>query len=306
MSRIHRIYVAAHRGDLRLTRICVASVRTWYPQIPIFLLKDEVGGAFCTREIEEVWNVQLWPTAERTFGWGFIKLEPLFDSERVRYLMLDSDIVFLGRVIDALETFDADFVVQKELQPDQDVAPLYFDAAKIRASLNPHFAEPAFTFNSGQYVATSGLIRRTDFDDLVVWSEPRRVRYPEMFNPGDQGVLNYVVNEQCAAGTLSVARTPFMKWGREEMAEFDLAALDDASPYPFVIHWAGLKKVRMGQMLRADILRHFERAYYARIDNGFARSHMRIIRSEAERWRSRGVRLIGKLTGRVSSSPGRT
>ena len=306
MSRIDRIYVAAHRGDLRLTRICIASVRTWYPEIPIFLLKDEVGGTFCTREIEEVWNVRLWPTAEHIFGWGFIKLEPLFDSERIRYLMLDSDTVFLGRVIDALEKFATDFVVQEELQSAQDVAPLYFDAAKIRHSFNPRFSGAAFTFNSGQYVATSGLISRKDFGDLVVWSEPRRVRYAEMFNPGDQGVLNYVVNERFAAGTLSVARTPFMKWGREEMAEFDVAALGDASPYPFVIHWAGLKKVRLGQMLRADILRHFERAYYARIANGFARRRLRIVRSEAERWRSRGVRLMGKITGRVSSSRGHT
>ncbi|MEO6209678.1 MAG: hypothetical protein ABIQ10_06070 [Gemmatimonadaceae bacterium] len=282
----------------------MASIRQWYPEIPIFLLKDDVSGPFCTREIEDVWNVQLWPTAERSFGWGFIKLEPLFGAERIRYLILDSDIVFLGRVIDALEKFDTDFVVQQELQPERDVAPLYFDSARIRASINPVFPGPSFTFNSGQYVATAGLVSREDFGDLVVWSEPRRVRYPDMFNAGDQGVLNYVVNQRAAAGAITVARTPFMKWSREEMSEFAVAMLGEASPYPFVIHWAGLKKARLGQMLRADILRHFEGAYYAKVSNGFTRRRSRILRTEIERWYSRGGRVAGKIVRRLRSIPG--
>lgn len=294
MSRIDRVYIAAHRRDLRLTRICVASVRRWYPEIPIFLLKDEVNGTFCTQEIEERWDVQLWPTGPRSFGWGFIKLEPLFTAHRSRYLMLDSDIVFTGRVIDALETFDTDFVVQEEQQPAHDIPNLYFDAAKIRASVDPSFTGPAFTFNSGQYVATSGLIRREDFGDLVVWSEPRRVRYSEMFNPGDQGVLNYVVLERLVAGALTVARTPFMKWGSAEMAEFKVSSLGHDSPYPYLIHWAGLKNLRLRRMLRADILRHFERAYYERISFGPVRHWARLVREEAERWQRRAVRLLSR------------
>lgn len=291
MSRIDRVYIAAHRGDLRLTRICVASVRRWYPDISIFLLKDEANGPFCTREIEEAWNVQLWPTGQRSFGWGFIKLEPLFDSTGTRYLMLDSDIVFLGPVIDALEKFESDFVVQEEQQPAHDVPNLYFDSMRIRTALKPDLPDPPFTFNSGQYVGTSGLIRREDFGDLVEWSEPRRVRYPEMFNPSDQGVLNFVVLERLRAGGISVARSPFMKWGRQEMSEFRVDAMTENSPYPYVIHWAGLKDVRLRRMLRGDILRHFERAYYSRIPLGPARLCARIVADDVSRTFRRGVRL---------------
>lgn len=296
MRKIDRVYIAVHRGDLRLTRICVASVRRWYPHIPIYLLKDEVNGAFSTKEIEETWDVRLWNTPQRSFGWGFIKLEPLFHEERVRYLILDSDIVFLGKVIDALEEFDSDFVVQEELQPSHDVPNLYFDATKIRMSLNPAITAPAFTFNSGQYVATSGLVNREDFGDLVVWSEPRRIRYRGMFNLGDQGVLNYVLLQKVAACALTVARTPFMKWGREEVSTFDVAKLDSDSPYPFVIHWAGLKKLRLRRMLRADILRHFEQAYYSRVAYGRTRHWARLIHDETERWARRGRRLVARAT----------
>jgi hypothetical protein len=294
MSRIDRVYIATHRRDLRLTRICIASVRRWYPQIPIFLLKDETNGSFSTREIEATWNVALWPTQIRSFGWGFIKLEPLFDRERHRFLILDSDIVFLGKVIDALEKFDADFVVQEEVQPPTQIPDLYFDPARIRRSLNPALPDPAFTFNTGQYVGTSGLLSRDDFEELVVWKEPRRVKYPEMFNPSEQGVLNYVVLGKHAAGSISVARTPFMKWGEEEMSPFDVRSLDGDSPYPYLIHWAGLKKLRLRAMLRADILRHFESAYYQRLSFGPARKWSRLVSEEVERWYRRVGRLIAR------------
>lgn len=285
------IYVATHRADLRLTRICVASIRRWYPSIPIFLLKDEANGPFDTREIERIWNVKLWPTSKQPYGWGFIKLQPLFDTTGIRFLMLDSDIVFLGPVIDALEKFDTDFVVQEEVQPPEDVPNLYFDPARIRATRDPDFPDPAFTFNTGQYVGTSGRIQREDFGDLVEWTAPRRVRYPEMFNPSEQGVLNFVVLERLRAGAISVARTPFMKWGRDEMSGIRVDALTESSPYPYVIHWAGLKDVRLRRMLRGDILRHFERAYYSRILFGSARLCARIVAADVSRTYRRGMRL---------------
>lgn len=289
------VYIATHRADLRLTRICVASIRRWYPSIPIFLLKDEANGSFDTSEIEQVWNVDRWPTSGLPYGWGFIKLQPFFDTKGTRFLMLDSDIVFLGRVIDALEKFDTDFVVQEESQPPEDVPRLYFDPARIRASLDPNFLDPPFTFNTGQYVGTSGRLQHEDFGDLVVWSNPRRVRYPEMFNPSDQGVLNFVVLERLRAGAISVARTPFMKWGREELSEFRVDALDENSPYPYLIHWAGLKHVRLRRMPRADILRHFERFYYSRISLGRARLYARIVADDVSRTWRRGIRLARRI-----------
>jgi hypothetical protein len=298
MTKIERVYIATHRGDLRLTRICVASVRRWYPSIPIFLLKDLANGDFSTAEIEERWNVKVWPTKERSFGWGFIKLEPLFAPGHTRYLVLDSDIVFLGRVIDALEEFDEDFVVHEEEQEPSAIPSLYFDTKRLRESFAPNFSGAEFTFNTGQYVATSGTLTRADFDGLVRWSEPRRVLHPELFNPSDQGVLNYVVLEKVDARQLTVARTPFMKWGAEEMSDFEVASLTEASPYPYLIHWAGLKKRWHREMLRADILDHFERSYYARTPLGAARMAARNVGAEVEYWMRRALRLVHKTSAK--------
>ncbi len=301
MSKIERVYIATHRGDLRLTRICVASVRRWYPEIPIFLLKDFANGDFSTSEIEERWDVKVWPTKERSFGWGVIKLEPLFAAERTRYLVLDSDIVFLGYVIDALERFEEDFVVQEETQSADAIPSLYFHADRIRESFAPSFSGPDFTFNTGQYVATSGKLTRSDFDRLVAWTEPRRVLHPELYNPSDQGVLNFVVLERLAAGRLTVARTPFMKWGAAEMSEFEVASLTKASPYPYLIHWAGLKKRWHRRMLRADILDHFERSYYSQLSLGASRMLARNVRAEWEHWQHRAFRLVQKTGARLGA-----
>jgi hypothetical protein len=40
------------------------------------------------------------------------------------------------------------------------------------------------------------------------------------------------------------------------------------SPYEFLIHWAGLKRPRLREMPRADILDYFENFYYSRLPFG--------------------------------------
>jgi hypothetical protein len=301
MPYIDRIFVACTKDDQALTRICVASIRHWYPDLPIALLKDENYGAFSTAELERVWNVSVWPTTTRVFGWGFSKLEPLFDVKAGRFLMLDSDIVIVGRVVEALERFDADFVVQEEVQPPEQVDLLYFRPAEVRERIDAAFPHPAFTFNSGQFVATGGKLARSDFDDILEWSSPRRHRFPGVFNPSDPGALNCVVLRRLAAGTLSVARTPFMKWGFAEVADIDVARLDVNSPYPYVIHWAGLKHRHLGRMIRADILRYFEAMHYARVPFGGPRRLARAARDELTYHGRRARRLGSRIVRAVLS-----
>ena len=276
--KIAKIFIATHKYDMRFTRICVASIRYWYPAIPIYLIKDHINGDFDTREIETIWNVKIFETAHKNFGWGFSKLEPLFIKDRSRYLILDSDIVFVGKVLDYLESFAGDFTVQLERQPDSEVKRLYFCLDEMR-HWDPNFVYPHFTFNSGQIVATGGFILREDFAELVNWNTlPVSRKHPEVFTMGgDQGVLNYLLIKKAAANQLTISRVPFMKYHEEELSAIDLARLTDASPYPFLIHWAGRKKRRLRKMLRSDILLHFEAMYYAKVRRGFLKKKARIV-----------------------------
>ncbi len=59
--KIEGVAISCYKFDVYLTRLCVASIRFWYPHIPIWLLKDRHYGDFDTREIEKYWNVQAYP-----------------------------------------------------------------------------------------------------------------------------------------------------------------------------------------------------------------------------------------------------
>ena len=299
--KISQIYIATHKYDMRFTRICVASIRYWYPEVPIHLIKDYFNGDFSTEEMERVWNIKIFETPNRCFGWGMSKLEPVFSEQGKRFLILDSDTVFTGRVLDWLEEQTEDFVVSLETQSPQRLKEIYFDLAKLN-EFDPEFHFPGTTFNTGQYVATGGVLRRDDFDAVNWTTTPPSLKYPEIFKNGDQGVLNYVLLKKAGAGQVSVGGIPFMKYGLEDIGDFDLSKIAANSPYPFVIHWAGLKRPRIKAMIRSDILLFFEDYYYSKIRFGKTINRYRVV---SELIRRAGNKTLAK-TERVSRSTGTT
>lgn len=267
--KIEGVVISCYRFDIRLTRLCVASIRFWYPEIPIWLLKDRQYGDFSTSEIERYWNAQVYPERQKKLGWGFGKLEVMTELPRRRFLLLDSDTVLTGRVIERLESFDEDLVVDKEDFNASAVEVQFFSLDKL-VRLDPTFEFPGYGFNTGQIVATTGCITKQDFGDLLDW-ESRTVRFPEIFKKGEQGLFNYIVLRKVQQGKLTIRRAPFMVWpGEAGRAEhIRLEDLTSDGPHQQVIHWAGLGWGRaLRKMPRAEVLLHFERIYYSRIPLG--------------------------------------
>jgi len=293
---VEAVYLLSHKYYMRQTRICVASIRYWYPEIPIYLIKDKIGGDFSTEEIERTWNVRVHPTEVDKFGWGFAHLEPLLKPGGERALVIDVDIVFTGPVLDLLSEYGEDMIVQREDQPpepSEKFTGLYFSLDKIM-EYDPDFRFPRFSFNAGQFVVTTGVFSREDFDGLINWDSPRSVTRPDIFTKGDQGVFNYVVMKKFSAGQLSVARIPFMVWNPDEMGRFDLARMSEDSPYRELIHWAGLRREHMSDMVRADILFHFESFYYSRIRGGQARKRAMLATQRVANIRNK---IVARLRG---------
>jgi hypothetical protein len=268
--KIEGVVISCYPLDLQLTRICVASVRFWYPRIPIWLLKDRRYGDFNTRELEKYWNVQVYPTRHRSLGWGFGKLEVLTELPKRRLLVLDSDIVFAGRVIERLEMFDEDFVVAKEDHHDSaGIERHFFNPSKL-LQLDPEFKFPGYGFNTGQVVATTGCIKKGDFDGLVDW-QARTVNHPDIFKMGEQGLCNYVVLRWAEQGKLTIRREPFMVWPGDvaRTEHIQLCDLIPAGPHREVIHWAGFGWGKSPEeMPRSEILLFFEEAYYRGVPGG--------------------------------------
>jgi hypothetical protein len=281
------VYIAASAHDARFTRICVASVRRFYPDVPIRLL---VGGPLqrgLERELRHYWSVGTAELPRGDYGWGFVKLEPLFLEPGQRFLVLDSDTVMTGPVLDRARENDADFIVDDETQSDEKARGIYYDwrhAGKDGGPTTP----PAFLFNSGQWFGRSGLLTREHFQGLVKWGWPPRLIRPEIFKNGEQGVLNFVLNEQERQGTLRTARVRLMCWPGQGMQELDVASVSSGSCPPLVIHWAGMKQVRHRDMPGADVLGYYERRYYERLPAGSVRRVVNSYRNAL----ARGLQLV--------------
>jgi hypothetical protein len=284
--RIEHVFISASSGYLRYTQCCVASIRRWYPEIPISLLKDEANGPYSTRELEEAWNVSIFESDRPLPGRGWARLEPMFLPDRQRSLIIDSDIVFLGKVLEPLEAVDADFIVESRGGRPGWMARDYFDPVALK-EVDPEFAFPGYTFNGGQLVATSGILKRADFDHLVSFgAKPEKV-YPDLFGGVNQGIINYVLLQRAQRGELTLERVPFMEWGFNRLPRLGPNAvstrrLTGSSPYRYLVHWAGKKYKLFFLMRNGRLLRHFEAHYYSRIPGG---RHKRRWRSTALLWR---------------------
>jgi hypothetical protein len=268
---IECVYIAASARDARYTRICVASVRYFYPEIPIRLLAGGRLQRGLADELLHYWNVvtaDLRLTGE--YGWGFVKLEPLFGPHNEQFLVLDSDTVLTGPVLELWNKCSAPFLVDNEDQAEADVRRLYYDWEKLQM-IEPNALPPRFVFNSGQWFGTAGVLTRNDFAPWVNWTMPRSLRHPTCFMPGEQGILNYVLNQKSARGGLLVERQQLMRWAGHSINDVSVEAVSQRNVAPRVVHWAGVKKARQQDMAGADLLGYFEQLYYERLLGGEAR-----------------------------------
>jgi len=278
-----RILIATSPRDLRYCRICLASVRRFHPDSDVSLLPGGPLPRSFLREVALHFGVKVHPVPPGDYGWGFVKLEPLFDPPGDPFLVLDADTVLTGPLPDTIDARLSSpgapaFLVDEEDQPESEMRRLYYDWDRAR-EVDPAATRPAFVFNSGQWVGTPGILKREDFEPWVEWGFPRRLKHPELFMPGDQGIINYVLNQSFATGRFRVDRLPLMRWPGHGMEEFSAAAVAAGSAPARVIHWAGMKHPRLRDMEGADLLGHFERIYYARIPCGRILRPLRAIRT---------------------------
>jgi hypothetical protein len=265
------VYIAASASDARYTRICVASVRYFYPEITIRLL---VGGELqrgLAVELHKYWNVNLADLPfSGDYGWGFVKLEALFGPSGEKFLVLDSDTVLAGPVLGLWNEDCVSFLVDDEKASDDDKKRLYYDWEKV-LRVDSSARPPEFVFNSGQWFGTAGVLTRDDFDRWLPWTMPRKLRHPELFMNGEQGLLNYVLNGKAMFNGLRVVRKRIMRWPGHSVEGLNAESIAKRTASPLVIHWAGMKKTSLRHMVGGDILLFFEKFYYRRLPAGSVR-----------------------------------
>lgn len=98
------VVIFCNKKDFYLTRICVASIRYYYPSISIFILKDYLNGYFDSKELENAFNVSVLDLGIEKYGWAAAKIHFLLNRKLnwKKVLMLDSDIIFIGPFLENL------------------------------------------------------------------------------------------------------------------------------------------------------------------------------------------------------------
>jgi lipopolysaccharide biosynthesis glycosyltransferase len=264
----------------------VASIRFYYPDIKIHLIKDEHNGNFSTREIEKNWNVQLIHYPRKRFGWAAAKMHFYCDERFAdkKFLLLDSDIVFIGKLLDQdfVQRFEEDVIVSEETSVDPQSSwftNTYFSYNLLK-SHDCEYQFEGYSFNSGQMFCKGNLLKKDyivpyfDFDGAPSWKRM------DLFPLVDQSLLNYLLPKLSRQGDLKVGRRSFMLWfDSEPVKRLNLDSIIRGSVYPYVIHWAGaLRTPYLRKMKRGDILLYFEKKYYSSIRFGFLLQVLRKVR----------------------------
>lgn len=273
-----KIVITVNKRDVWFCRICVASIRFYYPEVAIILLKDELNGLFSTKDIELYWNVQLMTFEVTKFGWSAAKMhlytDPRFVGEK--FFVLDADIIMVGKVLDEafLVNNNDDVIVNADAE---DVyAPwfknVYYDINAIKQH-DALFEYPGYVFNCGQlfckgnFLSTNHLEPYFNFKGAPSWKDLKT------FPMVDQSVLNYLLPTLHKQGKLTIGKAHYMVWSEMEgVKKIQLADVKVGNAHPFVIHYAGALRTPLLQyMTRSDILNFFEIYYYQKIPLGFVK-----------------------------------
>ena len=262
---VERIYIATYKYDWNFAKICISSIRYWYPEIPICILKDMTAGYFETKIVLKDWNLEEIELGEKSWGWGFSKLLPMFNKKRESYLVLDADTVLLGPLLDKIQNIDADFIVDDEVQPKERFNEIYYNLDLI-GTIDVNFKYPGYSFNSGQVFGSSGIFTKHDFEETLTWSNPPKSKFPEIIPNGDQSQLNFQIHKWEALKKIKVARLKLMVYPENPLNfKIDLQKIINKEPdYPFIIHWAGMKYKRITDLNYSEVLNFYKDQFFSK------------------------------------------
>ena len=270
------IVVCCNKKDVYLANICIASIRYFYPDIRIELIKDPGNGNFNTTELERSFNVRVVDLGIKQLGWSGAKFHYLYLQEKKgnKILILDADIVFVGPFLERLlpEILKNDYTVsfEENLHPREEwVKSIFFDIDAVKNAY-PNYQYPGYFFNAGQIFLTVGAI-----EENVLYEFFNPTTYPfwqknELFPLVDQSVYNYLLPTLHLENKIKLGKAKFMLWaGSHDLKNISLKEVATGNVDEGLIHWAGCVRVNyVKKMLRGDILMFFEDWYYKKIPLG--------------------------------------
>jgi hypothetical protein len=277
------VVVCCNKSDYYFARICIASIRYYYPDITIELVKDAGKGYFDTRETEKCFNVLNVDLGVKKMGWSAAKLLYLYKfPPGKKLLILDSDIVFIGPFLEKLLPVieQSEYVVSIENETDpyaEWVKGVYFDTRKIEQRF-PDYKFPGYFFNAGQMFVTTGAIDKNVFNDFFDVNNYPFWKQEKLFPLVDQSLYNYLLPTLNKQKKIKLGTAEFMIWSKS--GKLKNISLDKVINRCLVdeglIHWAGdVRTPLFERMNRADILLFFEDFYYQKVSIRILKKYFR-------------------------------
>ena len=277
------IVVCCNKSDFFLARICIASIRYYYPDVAIELVKDPGRGNFDTTELEKYFKVMQIDLGVKQLGWSAAKFLYLYKFPKgKKLLMLDADIVFIGPFIEKLlplfERNDYLVSIEREINPYADwVKAIYFDTKKIEQTY-PDYTFPGYFFNAGQMFVTTGAIESNILNDYFDPHNYPYWKHQELFPLVDQSVYNYLLPTLSKQSKIKLGTADFMLWSKSSnVANLNLdQIINKQLTEDGLIHWAGdVRTPALRKMTRPDILLFFENYYYQQLAGGLLKRFFR-------------------------------
>jgi len=234
---IDRVIVFCSPNDLSLTELCIASIRFWNKNIPVFLHKDQSRGSFDTSHIEKHFSVELCDSSNSSLGNPLSKLYYItrgadLKSKGERILILDSDTVMFGDLVSELAECQGDLAVSGTQDPSKEFTEKKYFSLDFFNQEEVTKTKPTFVFNTGHILLTTGVLSLDEFEHLIIQDE-KGTNVKDGIQLWDQGLINYVVNKRIAENSIDVHRHNYFLWSRGQK---NFANQKNA---PFLIHWAG-------------------------------------------------------------------
>ncbi len=268
MSQI-KVYIGCCKTDFYLLRSCIASIRYWNKEVPVYLLKDFSKGDFDTCELEKIFNTAVVKTTYKKLG-GYMKLQPYLEHLDEQIFLQDADMVWLGDMMQVFKNISSDIAVQIYNPKDMDAElnRWYFNTEKLK-KYYPDYKYPGFVFNCGSIFINNNLFSKSDFNDIIIWKEFATPKHDKVFLCEDQGIVNYVVSKKYNKKVLTIANINFQIRSESEEANlYSLEKIKIKDPKNVMVHWLGSKNGLNSFCAAKHLLRFYEKQYYKQIAGG--------------------------------------
>lgn len=268
MSEI-KVYIGCCKTDFYLLRSCIASIRYWNKEVPVYLLKDFSKGDFDTVELEKTFIASVVKTKYKELG-GYMKLQPYIEHPNEKIFLQDADMVWLGDIMQLLENVTTDIAVQTYYPADVDAElnRWYFKVEELKKDY-PGYKYPGFVFNCGSVFMNTKCFEESDFNDIIIWKEHALPKNENIFLCEDQGIINYVVSQKYNKKSITITNIDFQILSESEEAKmYGLQKIKTKDSQHIIVHWLGNKSGLNSFSAASYLLRFFEEQYYNEISAG--------------------------------------